>query len=348
MNAVTAMMSRPWHDCIDSVALTVANWRDRLSPPRTVRLVQDNDNEFVLETTGNVSSSPSDNRFRMENDQARNNLPADLAATISGSRVELILRPDLFLFRPIELPSRAGEFLSGIVKAQIDRLTPWTATAAAYGWSKPTESNADRMIVTVAATALSLLKPYTDAITRLGAHSVTIMTPAPDAVTPIQVLDLRARGATEIGRIRKLLVMILAACGITTAATLAAAAIINATLESQHAQLAEKQTRLRANVGTAGRALEQRRHQSPAAVMVLEALSDLLPDHTYVTELRIEGNKVRVIGVTRDAPSLIELIERSGRFTRASFFAPTTRSTSETNERFHIEAIIQPIYSLRS
>ena len=42
--------------------------------------------------------------------------------------------------------------------------------------------------------------------------------------------------------------------------------------------------------------------RAPSSVIVLEVLSQILPDHTYVTELRIEGDKLRVIGVTRDAP----------------------------------------------
>jgi len=83
-------------------------------------------------------------------------------------------------------------------------------------------------------------------------------------------------------------------------------------------------------------------------VIVLEMLSQILPDHTYVTELRIEGNKLRLTGITRDAPSLIGLIEQSPRFTRATFFAPTTRSPSDSGERFHIEAQIQPLVSPRT
>jgi general secretion pathway protein L len=34
-------------------------------------------------------------------------------------------------------------------------------------------------------------------------------------------------------------------------------------------------------------------------VIVIEALSQILPDHIYVTELRIEADKLRLIGVTR-------------------------------------------------
>ena len=262
------------------------------------------------------------------------------------------------MFQPLELPSRAAEFLNGIVRAQIDRLTPWNAADVAFGCSRPIESGPDRLVVTIAATALSFLKPYVDAITKLGAHSLAILTTPPQAgpsAVPISVLDLRTRGALEIGRIRKALMITLAACAIATIATVTAAVIIDASLELRQDELAQKLARLRAAIGTRDggasstdrQALERRKYDSSSAVMVLDVLSGLLPDHTYVTELRIEANKLRLIGVTRDAPSLIELIEQSGRFTRANFFAPTTRSPSDASERFHIEAIIQPPAALR-
>ena len=86
--------------------------------------------------------------------------------------------------------------------------------------------------------------------------------------------------------------------------------------------------------------LAKRKQATPSSVVVLEAISRVLPDSTYVTELRIDGNKVQVVGMTQDAPSLISLMEQSPQFTRATFFAPTTRAANEPGERFHIEAHI--------
>jgi general secretion pathway protein L len=90
--------------------------------------------------------------------------------------------------------------------------------------------------------------------------------------------------------------------------------------------------------------LAKRKQSGPSSIVVLEALSKALPDGTYVTEFRIDGDKVQVVGMTQDAPSLIRLIEKSPQFARATFFAPTTRAQNELGEQFHIEARITPSF----
>ena len=142
--------------------------------------------------------------------------------------------------------------------------------------------------------------------------------------------------------------------------SIAAAAIITAHYETQRGQIELKISDLQAKkaiahspsattgLTAARRELSQRKNAGLPTVVVLEALSRILPDQTYLTEFRIEGTKLRLVGTTRDAPALIALLEQSHFFSHASFFAPTTRASLPNAERFHIEATIEARDPVRS
>jgi general secretion pathway protein L len=344
--AVASAFSR-W---IDSVVDTVCTLLSRFISPRTVRLVENQNGYLTIQLEQETVSA---GQVQIVDGQIAASEPSTLVETLSGSRIDLLLRPDLFVFRPLELPNRATEFMSGIVRSQIDRLTPWNPSNAAFGWSQPRESDAENMVVTVAVTTLDLVRPYVRAITDAGAHSIAVFAtpPGTDSGTdPIKIWEERGRGIKEATRIRQIIVAMLAATGITAIVALGADTILSANLTAQQKELARQVSGIRAarvSASTASQetkqALQRRKHDTPVTVLVLDALAKILPDDTYVTELRIEGNKLRLTGTTRDAPSLIGLIEQSGRFTRATFFAQTTRSSSSSVDQFNIEAIIQPL-----
>ncbi|MGA2125468.1 MAG: PilN domain-containing protein [Xanthobacteraceae bacterium] len=331
---------------IDGVAAVIIALHARLRPSHTVELVEQDAGVFA------VGASRSEH-VRIGDDGIAGPTPEGLAA----SRAELVLRPDRFVFRPLELPRRAGEFLDGIVRAQIDRLTPWSAVDAVFGWSAPAEISNDRIVVTVAATARALIEPLVRALTGAGANAIKVSTvipgPAPVAVT---VFERQLGGAFEARRVRRALVGILVFTAVVASAAGVAAVVIGGDMEARQSDIARRiaarRTALRANLDAGSdsvvAALARRKNETAASVIVLEALSQILPDHTYVTELRILGDKLQVVGVTRDAPSLIRLIEQSPHFTRATFFAPTTRSPADPGEHFHIEARIEPEHTPHS
>ena len=338
---------------IDSVANLFASLLERFSSPDVVRLVEDQSGEFVIQADRTVLGINSANsRIRLIDGQIDGG-----ASTLAGSRVELVLHSDRFLFRPIELPKRAAEFMSGVIRSQIDRLTPWNAEDAAYGWNQGKQTDPDKMVVTIAVTPLTSIKLYVEAIAKVGVHSLAVFTALPDANSDAPLVKVWEQGASvtkNTARIRHTLAVTLAAAGITTAVAVGANAIVTTNLTGQRDELAQRISAARSAAGAlrtsasgsvikSERALEQRKHDGPSSVLILETLSKILPDQTYVTELRLESNRVRLTGVTRDAPSLIALIEQSGHFARASFFAPTTRASSAAGDRFHIEAVIKAV-----
>jgi general secretion pathway protein L len=341
---------------IDTTAQGIVSALSSFSSRKTVQVIEEDSGSFVIQSDRGAPSGLPFERVQIIDGRLVGAHPDAVVAMLNGSRAELKLRPARTLFRPLELPRRATEFLAGVVRAQIDRLTPWTANDAAFGWSAPVEATGDRVVITVAATARAMVQPVVDALMAAGAEAVAVTATPPDAA-PITVLEHRASGSLDLARVRRALVAVLIVTGLLAGVSLSVAGLAGMKLASEQEDLtrriAQRRTAIRAGsegggVATPLRALERRKHQNPSSVIVLEALSQILPDHTYVTELRIEGDKLRVIGITRDAPGLIRLIEQSPNFTRATFFAPTTRGPSDPGERFHIEAQIEPVFVVRS
>jgi general secretion pathway protein L len=341
---------------IDRVAATILAGRESLRARPHIQLVEQHDGTFLL-----GGATPKDHPdglnhpIRITGGRVDAAYAEQLAELLRGAHVELVLQPSRFMFRPLELPRRALDFLEGIVRAQIDRLTPWNAADAAFGWHPSADTANDRIDVIIAATARTLLTPLMSAIANLGAATVIVSAalpqPAPD-VAAIKICEQKAGQAADLHRIRRLLIGIVAGGSALTSVSLAANAVIGGMLESRRDDLASQITERRAALrpgrdaaSEASRDLERHKHETPSSVIVIEALSQVLPDDTYLTELRILGDKLQIVGVTKDAPALIRLIEQTSHFSRATFFAPTTRSASEQKEHFHIEAHIEPVYT---
>lgn len=341
---------------IDSVAGTINGLLHKLQSNHEVQIIEEAHDTFTLHAAGSRKSGLRDHRIRITDGVIEDRLPPAWEKMLRGSRAEMILRANRFLFRPLELPKRAVEFLDGIVRAQIDRLTPWTAGEAVFSWTPPVDAANDRIGLTIAATARALVAPYVQAIADVGAASVVVLTVPADAEpqsAPIKVFEQRARGVFEIDRIRRALVAVFMMSGLAATAAMGYSAVALDSLDTEQQTLSQKIATRRAALRTgpdfaasAQRMLERRKQSTPSSVIVLEALSQILPDHTYVTELHVEGDKLQIVGLTRDAPALIALIEQSQHFTRATFYAPTTRTPGESGERFHIEARIKPIFTV--
>ena len=343
---------------IEDAAVGFSRMSEVFRRGRHVQLVEQEDGGFAPTRTDKRGRETTlGPPLRMEGSEFINSMPAKMRSLLAGSQVEVVLAPSRFIFRDLELPLRATEFLEGVVREQIDRLTPWRASDAAFGWSAPARLDDKRILVTVAATTRASIAPLAQALALSQADSFIVSAAAEranGADARIRVFSQRDGSQLWLRRWRFMLIGTLGLVCITTIAAAAAAILVGSDLDSQQASLQHEIAAERAaliggrgsNAEQALAALEKKKRATPPNVIVLEALSKTLPDSAYLTELRIEDGELQIAGLAEDTPGLIRLIEQSRHFTQARFTEATTSAPGEHRERFHIEAHIEPIVTV--
>ena len=338
---------------IAAVAAAIQAIVARIAPRRRV-LLQSNDADgftarLAMPAKGALLEPLS---FRIVNGRAVPPPPPPWLAALRGSYIETSMKPDHVLFRVVDFPKQAADFLEGMVRTQLDRLTPWSASDAVFGLTSPEPMGNDRIALTLAATSSAAVQPLIDLSADLGAASIAgfVALPATERQPEyVRLFERQLAGHSAVDMPR-LLRRSLVGGAVAAVATLAIVGYIAGSLDAEQQELqqrlAQRRAALRLDTGTSSAELllAKRKQTTPSSVMVLEALSRALPDSTYATELHVEGDKLQVVGLSQDAPTLVKLLEQSPQFARATFFAPTTRTPEEQGERFHIEAHITPYF----
>jgi len=80
----------------------------------------------------------------------------------------------------------------------------------------------------------------------------------------------------------------------------------------------------------------------PPVVAMLEDISQLLPDNTWLQQLDIKAQEISLQGVTNGSSRLINLFEKSRLFEDAQFKSPLVKAPGG-EERFQLAAAIKPI-----
>jgi general secretion pathway protein L len=267
-----------------------------------------------------------------------------------GSVFEIVIPSAALLERQLDpLPRESAPYIESVVRHQIEAIFPWSAKDVLH--TTLVKNRADgRIDVSVRATSRAAVDPALSIATACEASQVLVVGSGDKYdhnLRPILIfLGKEASARVERARsaaryaIGALLVIGICSVGWTTFARWSAARDL-AAIEQAIADRRALLMRASASHETAGRGgLEARKRQGPLAVLVLERLSDVLPDDTYLTDLNLEGERLRISGVSGQAAELVPLLEKSGLFRNASFYAPTTRMAGTSTDRFSIEAMI--------
>ena len=78
------------------------------------------------------------------------------------------------------------------------------------------------------------------------------------------------------------------------------------------------------------------------ALGALAAVTEILPDDSYLTEFTMRERKLTLSGLSASAPKLISLLSGDPRIRNPAFTAPVTRAETGHNDVFTIRAEALP------
>ncbi len=276
------------------------------------------------------------------------------ADRLGGAKKQVIVRlpPDRVLRKVLDLPAAARENLGEILTFEMDRTTPFALDEVCFTYrilelARQTKRLSVELLIlprSSADPAIELVRSWGLSVDRLE-----VQTRGPRvAAAPGAVVDfLPAASEAQSPPRRRPLTVLLA---LTALALLVAALYLPLQKQDQVIET------LRADVASAKRKADADRRQReereqaisqsnfiierklrrPAFVDVLDELTTLLPDKTWLIRVRYYGDELQAFGNSPTASALVGLLEDSPMFTNTQFRAPVTRDPRLGVERFHI------------
>lgn len=89
--------------------------------------------------------------------------------------------------------------------------------------------------------------------------------------------------------------------------------------------------------------LLEKRQASPTVIQVMEELTHILPDDTWVQVFDLKGKKLQIQGETGSSPRLIGLFEKSSMFREASFSSALFKGQLAGTERYQLEVQLRSV-----
>ncbi len=77
-------------------------------------------------------------------------------------------------------------------------------------------------------------------------------------------------------------------------------------------------------------------------LQILALLTQSIPDHTWLYSLRLSAKQLEISGMSKSAADLIQLLDKSGLFSKTQFSSPIVNDASG-NENFTIQAELKEV-----
>ena len=323
----------------------------RVLMPRAQRLYLELDGGDVVMSQGTAQNKQELTRYRL--DQADGG-PVKLSPEDEMHRhareLVLCLPGDKVLTKLLTLPLAAEENLREVLSFEMDRQTPFTAEQVYYDFSIVTRSAAERTLtVNLVLATRRMLDELLARLHRRDLHpdQVTINCGEGGGFAAVNLLPVANRQRKAVTpRLVNLALGVLAVLLLVSAVALPLLdkrqkiKALEPLLATASAK-ADEAHRLRRDVdrlAASSRFLTDKKRSSLPVLQIMDELTRILPDDTWITRLDIKGSEVQIQGQSSSAAALIPLIESSSMLQNPRFRSPVTQVPRSDVERFHLSA----------
>jgi general secretion pathway protein L len=314
---------------------------------RQQKLYVEVDNDNLLLSLGNSIAQQEILRLPIDMpDEEDADIPRQVQQTL------LLLPGNKVLAKRISLPAAAEENLQDVLGFEMDLHTPFKVSDVYYDYTiVGRDSVRQEVTVDLVYAPREAVDGLVEGATSLGLKTdvVTCRRRDNNNLQPVNLLpqELRRTRRFDVRNLNLALTALLAV--LLVAAITIPVAQKNRAIDAMetHVQAAAAAAREGASLrqdlekmADASQFLIEKKVSDVMVVEVIDEISRILPDHTWIGRLDLTGTELQIQGQSSASSSLIGLIESSAWFENARFSSPVVQITGTENERFHISATV--------
>ena len=272
-----------------------------------------------------------------------------LARKRGGARTVLRVPPSMLLEREIALPLAAERDLARVLGYEMDRLTPFQAKDVIWSHEVLARDRARNRIV----LRLSLIPraPVAAVLAWLESAGLPVSALQAGAGEPPRLVRLQRPPTPRERWDRRLTIAAASLCAVLGLAAVAVPAVrqsaalseVDSRIEALRPLTAQADAlrRRMADARASGDAIAEQRNRSGDVLAALAAVTEILPDDTFLTELTLSQRKFALRGQSASAPRLIALMAADPAIRNPAFTAPVTRGEGG-RDQFALQAEVAP------
>lgn len=272
--------------------------------------------------------------------------------TEGRSGLLVTLADEDLLSKTISLPAATQANLSTVLGFELDRHTPFSKDQASFGYRVTARDRSHQRIeveLFVLPNALrTRIISALDAVdlqpTRILPQSVIGDKQFRESLNLLPEIQRHKSPGRRVLRSRPVLIVLLCSLGVGALFYQREQRLLELQEMVGPKQIvAEKAQAIRTELETlesGGRYLYERKLAMPANLVILDELTRLIPDDTWLNRFELEGRELRIQGESSNTSQLIGLLEQASMFTGVSFTSPVTINPRSNKERFSLTATV--------